>query len=328
MKVLIAGGTGVLGSALAQQLVADGLPVTILVREPTDIVPKAEMVKGDVRKPNLGLSLATRERLQAEVTHVVSTFGSVDLDIGPQGTMDLHGRGTEELLRFFRACADPVRYVHASSILIFGKHEGEVGNRDLFVGQRFRNWYEVGKFAAERILRRAAEDTPVHVVRLGPVLGADGPVTPSWQHGLVAGLPYLLKQWPVPLHRRGQFPCYVSDATAAAKVLRYALDATTTDVWTYFDPRLPSLNQTLTALCEAWGILPRILDVSGLRPVVRLASRPLGLSPVVLGYLDPWVRLAPDILADLPFPAPPSPPQYLRRTSLALRKHLEELMVA
>ncbi|HET8662165.1 MAG TPA: SDR family oxidoreductase [Micromonosporaceae bacterium] len=337
MRVLVVGGTGVLGAAVVAELARHGHEVRVLSRRPpagaaapagASSPPGAEWVAGDVRRPGFGLPPADAARLSEQTTHVVSCFGSVAVAEGPRTAVDLHLRGTQRLIEFARGCPHLRAVVHVSSVLVFGRCQGTVGNADLQVGQAFRNWYEYGKFLAETAWQEA-DGVPVRVLRLGPVLGADGPVAPSTRSGILTALPAALSGLPLPVARRGDFPCYVTDSTAAAQVVRAALEHEPVGgTWTWYDPAAPTLNATLTALCSAWGVIPRIVAAPGLVSAVRLAAPVLGLPREVCDYLSPWPRLAAGILDELPVPLPVSPPRYVERTGELLRAHSLGLVAA
>jgi nucleoside-diphosphate-sugar epimerase len=334
VNVLVVGGSGLMGSAVCAELTRAGHEVTVLSRHrPAPDRPQeggpagacgagaGEWVAGDVRLPGLGLTAAAAARLRGRVTHVVSCAGSVALDTGPRAALDVHLRGTENVLAFARACPRLRCVLHVSSVLVFGRCPHPVGNGDLDVGQRFRNWYEFGKFAAERAVRDAP-DVPVCVLRLGPLLGVDGPVRPRSGLGVLSALPHVLAGRTLPLVRCGRFPSYAGDVTAAAQVVRRLLErAEPGRTWTWFDPRRPSLAAVLAALCAPWGVVPRIVDAPALVGLARLAAPVLGVPRQVCDYLAPWVVLAPDVLADLPFAPPSCPDRYLERTGRMLREH-------
>lgn len=344
MNVVVVGGSGLLGGAVTVELTRAGHRVTVLSRrrppalagdrsgpgEPA-LVPAgrrgdAAWMSADVRRAGLGLDRDVSAALRARVTHVVSCFGSVALDAGPQTAVDLHARGTEHVLAFARSCPRLRCLLHVSSVLVFGRCPHTVGNADLDVGQRFRNWYEFGKFAAERAVR-AAGDLPVCVLRLGPVLGADGPVLPRCGHGVLSALPHVLSGRTLPIARLGRFPSYAGDASAAAVVVRRLLErAEVGHTWTWFDPECPTLAQVLAALCAPWGVVPRIVDVPMLGQLARLAAPAFGIPRQVCDYLAPWVSLDPGILSDLPFAPPSCPNRYLERTGQALREHAVNVM--
>lgn len=252
MNVLILGGSGFLGTAVAQACERSGATVRVLSR--TGRTTAGEGVRGDVRLPRLGLSAADLARVRAETTHVVFCFGSVSWTSGPGEVLETHSSGTRSALAFLRELPELRQAVHVSSLLALGRSEGRVTNRELYTGQRFRNWYEYGKYCAERLVRDTP-DLPVGVVRFGPVLGPDPRGgRPDTRHGLPMAFPHLLAGYPVHLARRGDFPCWITDVSSAAEIVLTALDTPIgRATWTWFDPALPTLGEVFTEVSPALG---------------------------------------------------------------------------
>jgi nucleoside-diphosphate-sugar epimerase len=284
-------------------------------------------VCGDVRAPDLGIERAEADRLRDGLTHIVSSYGSVDWRSGPTEAMETHLDGIRNVIAFAAGSPQPPRLVHVSSVLVFGRSTRPVGNRDLDVGQRFHNWYEYGKFMAEQAIHQEC-GTPWHVVRLGPVLGTSGPVDPSPLDGLPATLPFLLRGYPVHLDNGGAFPCYVTDSRAAAEIIWRAATATESGVtWTWYDPALPTLAEVLTALCAPWNVVPRLVRLELLDRLADLAGPRLGLPRPLLRYAREWARVEPSVLEELPGPLPEADPDYchatgemFKRTGLQVRR--------
>jgi nucleoside-diphosphate-sugar epimerase len=326
MKALVVGGSGLLGGAVVAALCARDVDVVCMSRSSEP--PCGGWVRGDVRVPGLGLDAAVAEELRDGLTHIVSCFGSVDWRSGPGLALDLHERGTRNVLELAAGCPDLERFVHVSSVLALGRADGPVSGGELELGQGFRSWYDYGKFLAERAVRedRAFER---RVVRLGPVLGVTAHAAPSTEHGIAAIVPFLLRGYPISIADRGAFPAYVCDAATAGAVTAAAvLDEPGPDVWTFFDHRHYSVAQVLAALCSPWGVMPRIVDVPGLRLMTRLASKPLGVPAALLEYAEPWVAIAPDVLDALPPGLPRCPDGYIEASGAALRARAADLMPA
>jgi nucleoside-diphosphate-sugar epimerase len=326
MKALVIGGSGLLGGAVAAALRARDVDVVCVSRSTEP--PCGAWVRGDVRVAGLGLDPQDAEVLRDGLTHIVSCFGSVDWRSGPGLALDLHERGTRNVLELAAGCPDLERLVHVSSVLALGRADGPITGDELELGQGFRSWYDYGKFLAERAVR---EDWafPRRVVRLGPVLGVGARGAPSAEHGLAAIVPFLLRGYPISIADRGAFPSYVSEAaTAGAVVAAAVLDDPGPDVWTFFDHRHYSVAQVLAALCSPWGVMPRLVDVPGLGLLTRLAAKPFGVPAALLAYAEPWVAIAPDVLSALPPGLPRCPDGYIEATGAALRARAADLMPA
>jgi nucleoside-diphosphate-sugar epimerase len=324
MRALVVGGTGFVGSAVVRAFDDRGIDVVTLSRSGDAFAGAG--VRGDVRAHNVGLDPADADDLRATVTHVVSCFGSVDWGSGPRLASELHQGGTRAVMGFAESCPSLERFVHLSSVLVLGRAEGQLTD-ELELGQSFRNWYEYGKYLAEREVR-ANERLPWRAVRVGPVLGSGRDVPPDTSNGILAVVPFLLRGYPIHLADHGRFPCYACDAATAGEVLaRAALDDGDGDVWTWFDDTNPALADVLVALCGAWGIVPKIADLSVLARLGRVMER-LGAPRELLDYADPWADIPAEVLSRLPANLPRCPAGYVEATGEALRRPSRALNAA
>jgi nucleoside-diphosphate-sugar epimerase len=316
MRALVIGGTGFVGSAVVRAFESRGIDVVTVSRSGDAFA--GEGVRGDVRAHQLGMDKAVAEDLMGSVTHIVSTFGSVDWGSGPRLATELHQQGTRAVMRFAERCSRLERFVHLSSVLVLGRRtEGTVVD-ELELGQSFRSWYEYGKFLAEREVR-ANDRIPWRALRVGPVIGAGEDVLPSPAHGIMAVVPLLLRGYPMHLKDHGRFPCYPTDVKVAGEVLaRAALDDGSGEVWTYFDDANPSLAEVLMRLCSPWGVVPRIVDLPLLNPIGRLLAERLGTPRETLEYTEPWPDIPVEVLNLLPPDLPRCPPGYIEATGKAL----------
>ncbi|WP_144383942.1 NAD(P)-dependent oxidoreductase [Streptomyces sp. SAJ15] len=317
MKVLVIGSTGYLGYWVTRSLSEAGHQVVELsrrghARHGTGIV-------GDVTATHLGLGPEALEEL-SDVTAVVSCFGSVDWDLDPSALVNLHVTGTRNVLNTAAELPNVQRVVHTSSLLALGRAEGLVGNRELAVGQTFRNWYEYAKYRGEAVARHERR-VPVSVVRFGPLLGpAPAELVPR-TGGPLQALPNLLQGMPLFLEHGGRYPVYVGDVAAAGQVVaELARAAEAPAVCTYFDPARPTLARVLHELCQPWNVVPRLVE-GGTRGrwLQRQAVRRLGLAASTLEYASPLPTLDPQVLDALPRPVPAERPGYISATADILR---------
>ncbi|HET8662296.1 MAG TPA: NAD(P)-dependent oxidoreductase [Micromonosporaceae bacterium] len=317
MNVLVVGGSGYLGSAIAQACAQAGAEVRVVSRRGTATV--GEGIRGDARLPRLGLPAGVRADVLARTTHVVLSFGPVAWTTGPGEALETHSSGMRSVLAFLREMPRLEQAVHVSSLLALGRAQGRVTNRELYTGQDFRNWYEYGKYCAERLVRDAT-DLPIGSVRLGPVLGADPRGgRPDTEHGLPAVFPHLLAGYPVHLEARGDFPSWVTDVSSAAEVVAKALTAPIgRATWTWFDPARPTLREVFTEVCRAWGVVPKIFEAKPLGWVTRRFGGRLGVAAELTDYAEPWFDLDPAVLHDIPEPWPVPEPDYLAATGRAM----------
>lgn len=318
MSVLVVGGSGYLGRAVCLALEASGHQVVALSR--SGRVAAGEGARGDAARHNLGLRGEQLALARAQTTHIVSCFGSVDWASGPATAVDLHTAGTRNVLRFAGGCSRLSGLVHVSSLLVLGRAEGRVANRELYVGQRFRNWYEYGKYAAEALIR--SSPIPSTVLRFGPLLGPDpAGQAPSTRHGLLAAVPLLAQGYPVHLERGGDFRCYAGDVAGAAQLVVRAVERPAAgSTWSWFDPGLPSLASVLHALCRPLGVVPKIVNAPLIGRLQRLVAARAGVPPALLDYTAPWFDVDPAVLAQIPGGAPHCRPGYLDATGRLLRR--------
>lgn len=168
---VITGATGLLGSHIAEQLVARGKPIRVLARAGSDVgfvkSLGAEIVEGDANDPN---SLAKLVAGAHTVYHSAS-------QVGDWAAWKLYQRNTiDGTLHLLEACrtANVGRLLFVSSVQVYGrprKPESEWIDEDEALGQRlgFGNYYAKSKIAAEKLVRESP--VPWTIVR------------PSWLYG-------------------------------------------------------------------------------------------------------------------------------------------------
>ncbi|MEU5684681.1 NAD-dependent epimerase/dehydratase family protein [Streptomyces venezuelae] len=317
MKVLVAGAGGYLGYWVTRLLTESGADVVELNRR--GVAHHGQALAGDVTSAKLGLSPEALEQL-ADVEAVVSCFGSVDWEADPASLVNLHVSGVRNVLNTAAVLPSVRRVVHTSSLLALGRAEGTVGNRELSVGQTFRNWYEYAKYRAEAVARRE-QRVPVSVVRFGPLLGPAPAELVPLTGGPLQALPQLLQGMPLLLEHSGRFPVYAGDVAVAGQVIADLVRAEDAPaVCTYYDPARPTLARILHELCQPYGTVPRIVQ-GGRRARVaqRFAASRLGLAKESLEYTAPLPVLDPDVLAALPRPVRAERPGYIAETAEVLR---------
>ena len=183
---LITGATGLLGSHIAEQLVAAGQPVRALVRPSSDTSfldsLGVEKVLGDVTQPD---SLPEAMRGVDTVYHAAAQVG----DWGKwKWYVDVTINGTGNMLAAAKQ-AGVKRFLHVSSISAYGHPDGEglIIDETAPLGVALHKWsyYSRAKAIAEQMAwdAHAAGDVPVTVVK------------PSWLYGERdrASLPRLIR---------------------------------------------------------------------------------------------------------------------------------------
>jgi thioester reductase-like protein len=144
-----------------------------LYDKPPAAARRVRAVRGDLLEPGLGLSAGDRQWLIDSVERIVHCAASISFELPLEQARESNVLGVERVLELARAIADGGtlrRVVHVSTAYVSGRHAGEFRERDLDVGQQFRNTYERSKHEAERLLRDA-EDLPLAVARPSIVVG-------------------------------------------------------------------------------------------------------------------------------------------------------------
>ncbi len=135
-------------------------------------LPEMEILKGDITKKDLGLLKGTYDRVSQEAD-VYLNLASWDRLRGPWKTsFAVNYIGTVNLAEMALKNKNVKHFVHFSSIFVAGNYEGEFSEKDLDVGQKFRNPYEKSKFLAEKFLRKRADDLPITIFRPSIVVGS------------------------------------------------------------------------------------------------------------------------------------------------------------
>jgi thioester reductase-like protein len=233
MTVLLTGATGFVGTEVLARLLHDGdEPVWALVRgrdrddarrrlatvldgvgASAEQRARVRAVPGDLTAPALGLAAADTAPLLHEVTAIVHCAASVSftLPLAEARAINVGGtRGVLQLARRLAARGRLRRLVHVSTAYVAGRHHGRFTERDLWVGQAFRNTYERTKAEAEALVRDAAAGLPAVVVRPSIVVGDSGTGwTPSFN----------VLYWPLRAFARGLMPTIPARADGRVDVV-------------------------------------------------------------------------------------------------------------
>jgi dihydroflavonol-4-reductase len=182
VKVLVTGATGLIGKAVARELIARGHAVRALLRPASDPSPLAglavEVARGDV------LDAASVRAALAGQDALVHVAGIPRVGADPGQIHDVNVRGTALVLAAARE-AGVGRVVHTSSISAAGGTRRPVVPDESAPGNAASLGipYFVSKLEGERLaLAEAARGLPVVVLRPGVVLG------PGDTHRSSAGL--------------------------------------------------------------------------------------------------------------------------------------------
>ena len=166
MKILITGGTGFVGRHLVKALLRSGDKVFVLVRPSGKISAKDRVdsifpghelnlltVEGDITKKKLGIASESLQRLKKEkidfVWHLAANL-SFNHTLKNDQKFKVNVLGTANVVDLANSVG--TRLCHVSTAYICGNAKA-FSEKDLDVGQKFRNDYERTKFLAEKVVR-------------------------------------------------------------------------------------------------------------------------------------------------------------------------------
>lgn len=183
--IFLTGGTGCLGTQLAESMASDGHQVFLLVRPKTkrsaeawlsslrrrneDLRGRILLFEGDVCQPGVVTSREGRQRVDSEATLVVHAAALTNLAADRGSCEATNVDGTRNVLAMAAGVRGLTRFLHVSAGAVAGDAEGRFGEDELDRGQRFYNPYAETKNAAEAVVRGA--DLPVTIVRPAHIVG-------------------------------------------------------------------------------------------------------------------------------------------------------------
>ena len=166
--ILLTGATGLIGSALLRELVAEGRQVRAICRQPQGNTHGVEWVQGDVR------DLASLQKAMEGVTHVFHCAGLVSF--APRDKQLLYKVNVEGTANVVNVClAVPgVKLCHVSSVAAIGKLPGETfpDENSRWEAQQGHSQYAASKHWGEaEVWRGVAEGLDAVIVNPSIVLG-------------------------------------------------------------------------------------------------------------------------------------------------------------
>jgi long-chain acyl-CoA synthetase len=322
--VLLTGANGFLGTEVARRLLLrPDLHVVALVRARDDgaaarrlerawwdwpelvaaLGDRVQPRAGDVTAAQLGLTEDVYAGLAREVTHVLHAPADRGGGAPVEELRRTNVAGTANVLELARAAATHHRFerlLHVSTAYVAGRRKGHVAERTLDAGGGFANAYEQTKHEGERLVRDAAGELPVSVVRPAMIVGDSR-----------TGRVRTFNTFYVPLQRYLAGRLRVIPGRPRARVdivpVDYVADAIARLA---FDPRAEGLTFHLTAPVDA---LPAAAELTEL--VRRWAREHLGESLPRPLYLPFAGRLASRAVDRRLLPYLDGPPRFDRSNS-------------
>ena len=199
MRVLVTGGAGFIGSALARRLLGDGHHVVVIDDLSTGLrgnVPEgAQFVFGDLADP-AALNLIPDGTYDAIVHLAAQSSGAISQKY-PYADLQANVGSTILLSRWCLERSVP-QLLFASSMTVYGDGHAQPTSED--TPCRPISYYAVSKFASENYLRLAAnEGLGVSCFRLFNVYGRGQNIDNLHQGMVSIYLAYLLDRVPVPV---------------------------------------------------------------------------------------------------------------------------------
>jgi thioester reductase-like protein len=180
-EILLTGATGVLGSELCAQLLADpDTRLWLLLRARSsqelaarlgqvaayaaragvgDVERRLRAVRGDVRLPQLGLDPADYAGVAGSITHVVHSAADVRFDRSLEDARSTAVSSVEHIVALVRRAARPAKLECISTVGVAGCRTGRISEEPQSSPQGgFRNAYEQSKAEAEQWLLAEMRD--------------------------------------------------------------------------------------------------------------------------------------------------------------------------
>ncbi|HTS01832.1 MAG TPA: SDR family oxidoreductase [Thermoanaerobaculia bacterium] len=130
---------------------------------------RVRLVTGDITAPGLGLGASPARSLARRVTGCCHLAAVYDLAVSKDVGMRINVEGTRNVLEFLGGAPRLRRLDYVSTAYVSGTAVGTFREKDLDVGQSFKNHYEETKFLAEVAVRESG--IPATVYRPGIVVG-------------------------------------------------------------------------------------------------------------------------------------------------------------
>lgn len=198
-KVLfLTGGTGFVGGNLIPQILK-GDPTTKLIvllransdREAEqrlhallwtfssginvpDAINRIKVTRGDITLTRLGLSQPVYDSLTAEVTHIIHSAATVQLQLTLPCARLVNCEGTKHVIELAQRTSDSgtlQRFAYVSTAYVSGTRGRQIYEHEFDCGQQFANTYEQTKFEAEGIVRQRMHELPITIFRPSIIVG-------------------------------------------------------------------------------------------------------------------------------------------------------------
>ncbi len=176
-SILVTGCTGLLGSNIFKILLEEtNSKIYLLVRARESIVGKkqikhildflydnkgsfpqrlrrVQVICGDITLPYLGLNKREFSSLIFGLNFIYHCAANTNLDISRDDAYRVNVQGTKNIVTIANSSRNLIGFNYISTVYIAGFKRGYFQERDFDIGQKFGNYYEESKFAAEKYVR-------------------------------------------------------------------------------------------------------------------------------------------------------------------------------
>lgn len=186
-RIFLTGASGMVGRDLVPYLLTHsdaelvllchrrgaGMDAASYLREVHDLptTRRVRLMRGDIRRPDLGLAARDRELLRRSVTHVLHAAACTRFDKPLKAIRATNVVGTRHLLDLARGCRRLEQFGYVSTAYVSGRRTGLILEEELEHQAGFVNTYEQSKYEAEMLLAALQETLPIAIYRLSTVFG-------------------------------------------------------------------------------------------------------------------------------------------------------------
>lgn len=152
-----------------------------------------QIMEGDIRQPNLGLTASDFDLVWRETTSVFHLAAAYDLTVEKDVAYSVNVEGTKNVNGLVKKIKQLQRYNYVSTCYVAGKRNGVILETELTHEAGFRNYYEETKYLAEIEVEDLKRELPVTIFRPSVVCGDSRTGETAKYDGIYYLIKYLLR---------------------------------------------------------------------------------------------------------------------------------------